>query len=159
MNLYKSSYDYYDSSNGKKKFLEWIFIIFFVLFYPMLVSMYPLLPPLVGLVGVAIIYNLEKDVLKTLYGMVYLINLDLNLGLPFMLSIFSILIIKTFVYPNAKLVIRCKSCLLVFLIFLVDVFYYTNLFIYDFVFDTQTIIANSILWFYILIDIAVGMVL
>jgi len=158
MGLYDSGYNYYDS-NRKKKFLEWVYTISFVLFYPMLVSMYPLLPPLVGLVGIVIIFNLEKDVVKTLYAMVYLINLDLNLGLPFMLSIFSILIINTFVYPNAKLVIRCKSCLLVFLVFLIDIFYYTNLFIYDFVFNSETIIANSMLWFYILIDITVGMVL
>jgi len=48
-----------------------------------------------------------------------------------MLSIFSILIINTFVYPNAKLIIRCKSCLLIFLLFLIDIFYYSNLFVYD----------------------------
>jgi len=154
--IYSSSYY---NKNRKKRTIEWVFTISFMLFYPMLVSMYPLLPPLIGLVGIVIILNLEKDVVKTLFAMLYLINLDLNLGLPFMLSIFSILLINTFVYPNAKLVIRCKSCLMVFLVFLIDVFYYTNLFIYDLVFNTQTIIANSMLWFYILIDIIIGMLL
>ncbi|NPA61153.1 MAG: hypothetical protein GXO06_02575, partial [Epsilonproteobacteria bacterium] len=139
-----SSYDYYDR---KKKLVEWVLSVSFMMFYPMLVSMYPLLPPLIGLIGVIIIFNLEKDVVRTLVAMLYLINLDLNLGLPFMLSIFSILIINTFVYPNAKLIIRCKSCLLIFLLFLIDIFYYSNLFVYDFIFGGETIIANSMLWF------------
>jgi hypothetical protein len=149
---------YYDD-NQKRKVREWVFIVSFTLFYPMLVSMYPLLPPLIGLVGITIILNLEKDVVRTLFAMIYLINLDLNLGLPFMLSIFSILIINTFIYPNAKLIISCKSCLIIFLIVLIDIFYYLNLFVYDFMFGGETIIANSMLWFYILIDITVGMLL
>jgi hypothetical protein len=149
----------YYNEEDKKKFIEWVLIVSFTLFYPMLVSMYPLLPPLIGIVGVYIILKLERDVVKTLFAMVYLINLDLNLGLPFMLSIFSILTINTFVYPSAKLIISCRSCLIVFLIFLIDIFYYLNLFIYDFIFGGETIIANSMLWFYILIDITVGILL
>ncbi len=88
--------------------------------------MYPILPPLIGLLFFHNI-SIESDVVKTLCAMFYLINLDLNVGLPFMLSIFSILIINTFVYPSAKLVIRCKSCLFIFLVFLIDIFYYINL--------------------------------
>jgi len=149
----------YYNEEDKRKFIEWVFIVSFTLFYPMLVSMYPLLPPLIGIVGVYIILKLEKDVVKTLFAMVYLMNLDLNLGLPFILSIFSILTINTFVYPSAKLIISCRSCLIVFLIFLIDVFYYFNLFLYDFIFSGETIIANSMLWFYILVDITVGILL
>jgi len=124
LNTIYGSYSYCE--DRKKKFFEWVFIIFMMLFYPMLVAMYPILPPLIGLVGFFIIYHIESDVVKTLCAMFYLINLDLNVGLPFMLSIFSILIINTFVYPSAKLVIRCKSCLFIFLVFLIDIFYYIN---------------------------------
>ncbi len=66
-----SSYDYYDR---KKKLVEWVLSVSFMMFYPMLVSMYPLLPPLIGLIGVIIIFNLEKDVVRTLVAMLYLIN-------------------------------------------------------------------------------------
>ncbi len=144
---------------NRKKILEWIFIAFFVIVYPMLVSMYPLVPPLFGIAGLIIIYNINTNLIYTLSTMFYLIHLDLNLGLPFMLSIFSILIINTFIYPSLKLLIRCRVCLSVLLIILVDLFYYINLFIYDLVLDASTIIVDSMLSFYIFIDIIIGMLL
>ncbi len=150
--------DYIDSKKNQK-ILEWIFILFFVMIYPMLKSMYPILPPLFGIAGLVIIYNIKKNIIYTLSTMVYLVHLDLNLGLPFMLSIFSILIINTFIYPSLKLLIRCKVCLSVLLIVLIDLFYYINLFIYDLVLDASTIIVDSMLSFYIFIDVIIGMLL
>jgi hypothetical protein len=149
---------YYRDREGLK-FLEWLFMIFFVLFYPMLVSIYPLLPPLIGIAGLIIIYNINRNIIYTISSMLYLINIDLNLSLPFMLSIFSTLLINSFVYPSAKLILRCKICLGVLIIILVDLFYYINLFIYDFILGANTIIADSMLSFYILIDMIIGLLL
>ncbi len=149
--------NYMDIEN--QKLLEWISILFFVIVYPMLTSMYPLLPPLFGIAGLIIIYNINKNLIYTLSTMFYLIHLDLNLGLPFMLSIFSILTINTFIYPSLKLIIRCKVCLSVLLIIIIDLFYYINLIIYDLVLDASTIIVDSMLSFYIFIDIIIGMIL
>jgi hypothetical protein len=138
------------------KFLEWVFIIFAVGFYPMLTSIYPLLPPLIGIAGLVIIYNMDKNVIYPLAGMIYLVHLDLNLTLPFMLSIFSVIFIRMFIYSTAKLMIRCKICLTLFLILLVDAFYYINLFLYDIILDSKTIIADPILTYYILSDFIIG---
>ena len=147
------------NSINRKKILDWILIAFFVIVYPMLVSMYPLVPPLFGIAGLIIIYNINTNLIYTLSTMFYLIHLDLNLGLPFMLSIFSILIINTFIYPSLKLLIRCRVCLGVILIILIDLFYYINLITYDLVLDASTIIIDSMLSFYIFIDIIIGMLL
>jgi hypothetical protein len=141
------------------KFIEWTAIIFFVVFYPMFVSIYPLLPPLFGVAGLAIINNINRNIIYTVATMLYLIHIDLNLGLPFMLSIFSILLINTFIYPTAKLMIRCKVCLGVLLIILIDFFYYINLFIYDLILNSTTVIADSMLSFYIFIDVIIGLLL
>ncbi len=62
MNTIYGSYSYCE--DRKKKFFEWVFIIFMMLFYPMLVAMYPILPPLIGLVGFFIIYYIESDVVR-----------------------------------------------------------------------------------------------
>jgi len=140
-------------------FFEWGFIAFFVLFYPLLVSIYTLLPPLIGIAGLVIIYNFEKSVIYTLAGMLYLFNLDLNLSLPLMLSIFSIVLVNVFIYPTTKLMIRCKVCLALFLIVIINGFYYINLFLYDIVLDTHTVVADSMLAFYILVDIIIGLLL
>jgi len=141
------------------KFLEWVFIIFIVGFYPMLVSIYPLLPPLIGIVGLVIIHNMDKNIVYPLSGMLYLVNLDLNLTLPFMLSIFSVIFIKIFIYHSAKLMIRCKVCLTLFIILLVDAFYYISLFLYDIILDTKTIVGDPILTYYILSDFIIGFLL
>ena len=141
------------------KFLEWVFILFIVGFYPMLVSIYPLLPPLIGIVGLVIIHNMDKNIVYPLSGMLYLVNLDLNLTLPFMLSIFSVIFIKIFIYHSAKLMIRCKVCLTLFIILLVDAFYYISLFLYDIILDTKTIVGDPILTYYILSDFIIGFLL
>jgi len=141
------------------KFIEWTAIIFFVVFYPMFVSIYPLLPPLFGVAGLMIINHINRNIIYTVATMLYLIHIDLNLGLPFMLSIFSILLINTFIYPTAKLMIRCKVCLGVLLIILIDFFYYINLFIYDLILNSTTVIADSMLSFYIFIDVIIGLLL
>ncbi|HHD81492.1 MAG TPA: hypothetical protein ENK99_07910 [Campylobacterales bacterium] len=138
------------------KFFEWVFIIFIVGFYPMLVSIYPLLPPFIGIAGLFIIYTMDKNIVYPLSGMLYLVNLDLNLTLPFLLSIFTVIFIKIFIYSPAKLMIRCKVCLTLFLILLVDAFYYINLFLYDIILDSKTIIADPILSYYILSDFIIG---
>jgi hypothetical protein len=151
----------YNSYQNRKDIgiLEWMVIVFMVLFYPLLVSMYTLLPPLIGIAGLIIIYNMNKNIIYTLAGMLYLIHIDLNLTLPLLLSTLSIILIHFMVYPSAKLMIRCKICLAFFLIILVDGFYYINLFLYDIVLNSKTIFADSILWFYILIDIIIGLLL
>jgi len=141
------------------KFVEWVIIIFVVGFYPMLVSIYPLLPPFIGIAGLVIIYNMDKNIVYPLSGMLYLVNLDLNLTLPFLLSIFLVIFIKFFIYHKAKLIIRCKVCLTIFIILLLDAFYYISLFIYDIVLDTKTIIADPILAYYILSDFIIGFLL
>jgi hypothetical protein len=147
-------YDRYDS---KIRLSEWIFIIFAVGFYPMLTSIYPLLPPFIGIAGLIMLKTMDKNIIYPLSTMLYLIHLDLNLSLPFMMSIFSIIFINMFIYPTTKLVLRCKSCLNLFMIFFIDGFYYISLFLYDIVFDVNTIKADYILGYYILLDMFVGL--
>jgi len=140
----------------KLGWIEWILLIGVVFFYPMLTSIYGMLPPLIGVVGLLIIYTIDTHRPYALLGMIYLVNLDLNLSLPILLSVFSVVVIYLLVYPSAKLMIRCKRCLAIFLIILVDTFYYMNLFIYDFIFTLKTIVADDTLLFYILFDLFVG---
>jgi len=141
------------------RFLEWVVIIFIVGFYPMLVSIYPLVPPFIGIVGLFIIYNMDKNIIYPLSGMLYLVHLDLNLTLPFLLSVFSVIFIKIFIYSSVKLIIRCKICLNLFMILLIDAFYYIGLFLYDIILDSKTIIADPILTYYILSDFIIGFLL
>jgi hypothetical protein len=136
-----------------------IALLLFVFVYPMLVSMYTMLPPLIGLAGYIFITNFNKNRLFTLIAFFYLINLDLNLTLPLFLSLAIIVLISLFVYQPLKRLIRCKVCLLFALIVIVDFSYYISLFVYDFIFNTSTVIGDMWLVYYIVIDILIGLVI
>ena len=139
--------------------LRWLPLLLFAVFYPILISIYAILPPLIGLVGLFIIYYMEKNALYSFFGMLYLINLDFNASLPLLLSLVVVILIYILIYPLAKVIINCKKCLLIFLILFIDMLYYSTLFIYDFIFSLNTITADVTLIFYIIIDLMIGLLL
>ncbi|CAA6798985.1 MAG: Unknown protein [uncultured Sulfurovum sp.] len=134
-------------------------IILFVLIYPLFVSMYTMLPPLIGLVGYILIINIEKESTYAFAPLFYLLNLDLNLSLPLLLSTFMIMVIYFFIYTPLKRLVRCKVCLLFAIIIIIDSLYYISLFLYDFMFNTTTVLADMLLVYYIVIDILIGVLL
>jgi hypothetical protein len=150
---------YNSFQKNKLSVIQKILLFLFVFIYPILVSMYTMLPPLIGFVGYIIITNMSKNKFLALSAMFYLLNLDLNLTLPILLSTFVIVMIYIFLYSNLKLLIRCHVCLLFALMVLIDFSYYISLFIYDFMFNTSTVIGDMLLVYYIVIDIVIGLFL
>ena len=148
-------FDDEDSLSFRKKILLFIF----VLFYPMLVSIYTVLPPLIGLAGYIFIVNIDSKKIYSVSAFFYLVNLDLNLTLPLFFSTAVTILILMFVYNRLKLLIRCRVCLIFTLIVLIDFIYYITLFVYDFIFNTSTVIGDILLVYYIVIDILVGVML
>ena len=153
LNKYRD-YDDEGFSLSKKTFL-----ILFVLFYPLLKSMHPILPPLIGLAGYIFIVNIESNKFLAISALFYLLNLDLNLTLPLLLSLFIIGLILVFIYEPLKRLVHCKVCLLFALMAIIDLIYYFSIFIYDFIFNTSTVVGDMLLVYYIMIDILIGMML
>ncbi|MCK5854110.1 MAG: hypothetical protein KAG56_02725 [Sulfurovaceae bacterium] len=153
--MYKNRFDREKNSTQ----LRWLLLLLFAIFYPMFTSIYTILPPLIGVVGLFIIYNMEKNSLNAFLGMLYLVNLDFNAGLPLLLSLVVIVLIYILIYPSAKLIINCKRCLAIFLIIFIDILYYVTLFIYDFIFSLDILTGDSTLLFYIIIDLIIGLLL
>lgn len=142
--------------------LTWVeksLLFLFVVLYPLFVSMYTMLPPLIGVAAYFLIINIEKENIYVLAPLFYLINLDLNLSLPLLLSIALSVLVYMFAYSSMKRLIRCRVCLVFALIFTVDLFYYASLFVYDFIFQSSTVLADMLLIYYIVIDILIGMML
>ena len=154
--MYK--YKKFDDEDGLS-FVQKTGLILFVIVYPLFVSMYTMLPPFIGLAGYVLIINLEKEKSYIFAPLLFLLNLDLNLSLPLFLSIFVIILIYMFIYTPLKRLVRCKVCLLFALIVIIDFLYYFSLFIYDFIFNTTTILADMLLVYYIVIDILLGVLL
>ncbi len=137
-----------------------IALFVFATIYPLLVSMHTMLPPLIGLAGYFMIVNMKrKEKIYIVATFFYLLNLDLNLSLPLFHSLLSIFFIYMFVYPPLMRLVRCKVCLLFALILMIDFVYYILIFIYDFIVGSNTILADIILVYYIVIDIFLGILL
>ena len=154
MNRFSSSFD-----SDRLNFLEKFGLFLVVIGYPVLVSIYSMLPPLIGLAGYIIVVNVDKNKLFALSGMVYLLNLELNLTLPMLLSIFVVIMTYIFLYSTLKLLIRCQVCLLFTMIVIVDFSYYLTLFLYDAMFQTTTVIGDMMLVYYIVVDILIGVLI
>jgi len=150
---------YMDIDKERLTLLQKVLIVSFVLFYPFLVSIYTMLPPLIGLVGYIIISNLDKNLLYAWGGFFYLINLELNSSLPLLLSFFIIIVVYALFYSTLKLLIRCRVCLLFVLMVIIDSSYYLGLFLYDIIFNTSSVIGDMLLVYYIVVDILIGVFL
>lgn len=152
-------YNHFDNKEKGLSFIQKIGVILFVAIYPLFVSIYTMLPPLIGLAGYLLIINLKKEKAFAFAPLLYLLNLDLNLSLPLLLSIFIIMLIYVFIYMPLQRLIRCKVCYLFSIIVIIDFLYYFSLFLYDFMFNDTTVLADMLLVYYIVIDIFIGILL
>jgi len=154
MNRYNKSFN-----RDKLAFLEKFGLFLVVIGYPVLVSIYSMLPPLIGLAGYIVISNVDKNKVYALAGMVYLLNLELNLTLPMLLSIFVVVMTYMFLYSTLKLLIHCQVCFLFTMVVILDASYYLTLFLYDAMFHTTTVVGDMMLVYYVMVDILIGVLL
>ncbi|MCF6243681.1 MAG: hypothetical protein L3J43_01440 [Sulfurovum sp.] len=138
----------------------WFLIGTFTLFYPMLISIYVFLPLFIGIVGYVFILGVEQGKWHyVLLSMVYLINLEVNLSLPFFLMLLSSLVVYAVFYTKLAQVKRCKICIKMMLVLLLDLVYLGSLIGYDFIFQSSSIMLDKILAYSLIIDMLVVMVL
>ncbi len=142
------------------KSLLWMLILAFVLFYPMLISFYVFLPLLIGLMGYIFIEGIDKGKwIQVLLPLIYFINLEVNLSLPFFLIMISVLIVYILFYGTLSHLKKCRICTPLLTVFLIDVVYLGILLSYDFIFSTSSIVLDKILLYSLIVDLLVVVVL
>jgi len=142
------------------KLLFWVLITAFVLFYPMLISFYVFLPLLVGVMGYIFIEGVDKGEWAYIFlSLLYFVNLEVNLSLPFFLILISALIVYILFYGTLTHLKKCKICTPLFTVFLIDVVYLGILLAYDFIFGTSSIVLDTILLYSLVVDLLVVVVL
>jgi len=138
----------------------WLLVIFFILFYPMLISIYVFLPLLIGVMGYILIQGIEQK--KTSYismAVIYFINLEVNLSLPFFLTIISSLLVYLLFYHYLIYFRKCRICTPILSVILIDVVYLGFLLSYDFIFQTTTIVLDNILLYSLIVDFLIVVIL
>ena len=143
-----------------RKLILWTVAILFVLFYPMLISIYVFLPLFFGVMGYILIKGIEEGRWSyILLSLVYLLNMDINLSLPFMLISIAILLVYVFIYPHMNHFRKCKVCTPLLSVFFIDVVYLGVLLVYDFIFQEQIIRLDDILLYPLIVDLLVAVML
>jgi len=143
-----------------RRFLVWVFIVLFVLFYPMLISIYVFLPLFIGVAGYMLIVGVDRGkVSYIVLSLLYMINMDVNLSLPFFLLSTSILFVYILIYPRFNHFRRCKVCRPILTVMTVDFIYLGFLLLYDFVFQTENIVLDDILLYPLIVDLIVAVML
>ncbi len=143
---------------GKTAF--WLLIILFILFYPMLVSIYVTLPLFIGFAGYLMLQGIEgKGWRYVLFPLLYLLNLEINLSLPMLLTLLAVLIYSMFFYPAVLFLKRCRVCVALISVLAIDLLYFGLILGYDFIFDTRSIEVNSLLLYSLTMDLIAAVLL
>ncbi len=145
---------------NKHQPLIWIAIGLFVIFYPMLISIYVFLPLFIGAMSYMFVLGLEKE--KTAYIVIsvfFMINIEVNLSLPTFLIIISALLFYVLIYPSLTYFRKCKMCRPILSVLVLDLMYLTSLFSYDFIFQTQSIVLDKILLYTLVVDMLIVVIL
>lgn len=142
------------------KTLLWLLALVFAVFYPMMISIYVFLPLFIGVAGYILILGIEqKRVSFIVIPLLYLINMDVNLSLPFFIISIAIMIVYLFFYPYFSQLRRCRFCVPLLTVFMVDIVYLGLLLGYDFVFNTESIVLDDILLYPLVVDLLVAVIL
>ena len=143
-----------------KSIFKWACITLFVLYYPTMISIHVTLPLMIGVAGYLIIKGLESSNWKYIViPLIYLLNLEINLSLPMLLSLFSILVYYLSIYPKLIFLKRCPTCIAILSVIFIDLYYLGFILLYDFIFSTFSIGFNSNLMFSLVMDIVVAVLL
>jgi hypothetical protein len=144
----------------KHMFIPFLFLFLFILFYPMAISIYVVFPFFIGTMAYVFIEGLDKEKYLAIFvSVIYFINLEVNLSLPlFFILIVSALFYILF-YPLLGKIKRCKQCKGIIVVIFVNIIYFLGLYFYDFLFETKSIVFDSMLLYSLLVDMLVVMVL
>ena len=140
--------------------LVWmVFALLVAFFYPIVISIYLFLPLFTGVAGYAIIRGAEKgEWFGIVLGLLYFVNLDLNLSLPFFAIALTIFTVYFVLYPIWRH-FRCHICAVLLSVLSIDGVYFGMLKLYDFVFATTTVKTDTILLYHLVTDLLVAAVL
>ena len=142
------------------RWLWWLGIFALVLLYPMLVSVYVTLPLFIGFAGYLILRGLEGEGWRyLLLPLFYLLNLEINLSLPLMLSLAAVLVYYLVLYPSVLFLKRCPLCVAFLSVLFIDLIYLGLIEIYDFIFTTSSITVNKQLVYSLLMDLLAAVLL
>jgi hypothetical protein len=142
------------SSNHDNFVALWIMLILLALLYPILISIYVVLPSFIGLAGYWMISGIRDDNLMPIFiSSLYLINLDINTSVPIFSGIISVLLCYLFILPRFRIIANCKICTGIIIVISIYIIYFVVAYIFDFAFELDIVHVSLLILISIIIDI------
>ena len=137
-----------------RRALWWLSVALFVLYYPILISVYVKLPLFIGYAGYLLVLGMEggRGYRFVALALIYLLNLEANLSLPLLLTLLAVFIYYLFIYRGVMILKRCRVCVALISVILIDLIYFALIVGYDFIFEGSSIEINSLLLFSLVMD-------
>ena len=137
-----------------QKILTVLFWVLTIIVYPMFISMYVTLPLFVGFVGLMMVIGIEEERRAyTLFALIYMLNLEINLSLPMFIMPISVMVFYIFIKDKLAIIKLCKICVRVVSVILINAIYFFILANYDFITDQSSVNYDSLLLSSVLFDI------
>ena len=137
-----------------QKVLTVLFWVLTIIIYPMLISMYVTLPLFVGFAGLMMVIGIEEERRAyTLFALIYMLNLEINLSLPMFIMPISVMVFYIFIKDKLAIIKLCKICVRVVSVILINAIYFFILANYDFITDQSSVNYDSLLLSSVLFDI------
>ncbi len=137
--------------------LFWISVI---LIYPMMISIYVTLPLFIGFSGLMLVIGIDDDkYVYSLFSLIYMFNLELNLSLPLLLAPISVVIFYILIKNRLHFLKLCKKCVYIATIIFINLIYFILLAGYDFINSQDSINYNSLIVYSLIYDIILSVII
>ena len=142
------------------RILIWALVVAFAILYPILISMYVYLPLFIGFAGYLVVRGIDGHGVRYIWlPLIYLFNMEANLSLPMFLSLLSVLLFYLTLYERIRYFKRCSVCVGILSVVAISLYYLVMLLGYDFLFDVQSILVDSRLYYSLLADLVLVVLL
>ena len=134
--------------------LPWLVAVAFVVFYPMVISIYVFVPLMIGFMGYVLLLGIDRvRIIYILFGAIYLINLEVNLSLPLFLSIVVVILFYLTIYPKLIVFKKFRCTIPLLSVVFIDLIYVIFLLGYDFIFSESSVVLDKLLIYSFIVDI------
>jgi hypothetical protein len=135
------------------KIVPWVIVVFFILFYPMLISIYVFIPLMIGFMGYVLVLGIDRPrAIYILISLIYLINLEVNLSLPLFLTTATVILFYLTIYPRIIIFKKCRVCIPLLSVVFIDLIYIILLLSYDLIFGESSIVIDQLLIYSFIAD-------
>ena len=139
--------------DSRKRERGTVYLWIFIIFYPMIFTLYNFSPPLLGIASYLLLDAFERrDKLFILLALLYMLNIDIHFSMPMFLGILTTLFLYIVIYPKLLVINHCKVCIASIIVILFNLLYLELILLYGYIFQIEIVEVDAVLFVYLIFD-------